>query len=233
MNISLLTYTHSKCFDLHQAYFNRLDKHFSNLGQHIVLSDKNINYKCENIIYNDHDKYPKQVFSGLDLIKNDYVIYSQEDYILFEDVDTQKLIEFTELMKSNDIDFIRLINSGLDGLESSFNNQLLDINQDSKYFFSTQATIWKRKTFQNLFKISDCKTIFDEPENSKFLRQINAKGLCVNYNLSHFGGHANCSTYNYIATALVKGRWNYSEYKEQLDKVFSEFNIDKNVRGVR
>jgi len=36
----------------------------------------------------------------------------------------------------------------------------------------------------------------------------------------------------YIATAIVKGKWNYSEYKNELDILFDMYKINKMERGV-
>ena len=38
--------------------------------------------------------------------------------------------------------------------------------------------------------------------------------------------HHDSSTYPYIATAIVKGMWNVSEYPEELKEVFNEYSID-------
>ena len=44
--------------------------------------------------------------------------------------------------------------------------------------------------------------------------------------------HYNSLVFPYIATAIVKGKWNYLEYKNELDIILNEYNIDKNKRGI-
>jgi hypothetical protein len=39
--------------------------------------------------------------------------------------------------------------------------------------------------------------------------------------------------YPYIATAIIKGKWNLSEYPIELGDLLSEYKIDKSIRGVR
>jgi hypothetical protein len=46
------------------------------------------------------------------------------------------------------------------------------------------------------------------------------------------GNHYDSSIYPYIATALVKGKWNLSEYKKELGTLLEQYNIDKDLRGV-
>lgn len=233
-NLSILTYTNSKASDIHKPYFERINKYF-NINRHIVLSDIKIdNYDVKTIIYNNTSDYYIQMINGLKEVKTDYVIYSQEDYILFDVVD---LIEINNLIKILDNDdkvsFIRLIYSGIDFQTNKYNNDLIYLKPDHNYFFSTQITIWRTSDLIKMFENSKTLTIWDEPNNSKYLMNLGKIGLCTNYKGKMVGGHYNSIIYPYIATAIVKGKWNYSEYKDELDSIFSEYNIDKEIRGIR
>ena len=126
-----------------------------------------------------------------------------------------------------------MIRSGIKGNETTYNNILSIVNPNSEYYFSTQITIWKKEVLKEMFKLSKVNSIFDEPINSKYLKSFLKIGLCVNEIGKKIGGHYNSLDYPYIATAVVKGKWNYSEYQEELDAIFSEYNIDKNIRGIR
>ena len=44
--------------------------------------------------------------------------------------------------------------------------------------------------------------------------------------------HYDSSIFPYIATAIVKGKWNYSEYKNELDILFDNYKINKHERGI-
>jgi hypothetical protein len=46
------------------------------------------------------------------------------------------------------------------------------------------------------------------------------------------GNHYNSSIYPYIATALVKGKWNTLEYGEELSSMFNDYHINPIIRGV-
>ena len=43
--------------------------------------------------------------------------------------------------------------------------------------------------------------------------------------------HYDSNAYPYVATAIVKGKWNMSGYPNELNRILKENNIDKNVRG--
>ena len=234
MNITLITYTHSKVSDLHKPYFDSIKKYFNPLN-HIVLCDKKIDYDGITMsLYENDSKYYQQMINALSEVKTDYVIYSQEDYILFDNVNKDKINKLIKLLdEDNKISFIRLIYSGIDFNIKDYNDELFYLNQDNMYYFSTQITIWRTKDLIEMFKSSKTKSIFDEPENSLHLKNLGKIGLCVKEKGDRVGGHYNSSVYPYIATAIVKGKWNETEYGNKLKVIFSEYNINKELRGVR
>jgi hypothetical protein len=44
--------------------------------------------------------------------------------------------------------------------------------------------------------------------------------------------HYDNYVYPYIATALVRGKWNLREYNVELGKILTEYKIDINKRGI-
>lgn len=232
-NLSLLTYTHSSASDVHPAYFGRISKFFPSMKNIYVACDTNIDYGICSV-YNDSESYTKHMLDTLEKIDTDYVIYSQEDYILFDEVKSDDLQRFIDYMDSDkDISFIRLIHSGLGDGSKKYNDDLYYIDTNSEYFFSTQATIWRKDVLIGLFTISDVETIFDEPKNTPFLKGITDTGLYTTRRGKAVGGHFNSYHYPYIATAIVKGKWNLSEYQRELDSVFAEYGIMPFERGIR
>lgn len=233
-NLSLLTYTHSKASDVHQPYFDSVKKYFK-IDNHVVLSDKIVdNNDIVMAIYDNGENYYQHMLNGLNKVKTDYVIYSQEDYILFNQVDIKRINELISILDSDkNISFIRLIYSGIDFNLVDYDDNLIYLKSDHEYYFSTQITIWRKQDLIDLFTKSKVETIWDEPKNSSHLLELGKIGLCVKDKGEKVGGHYNSSIYPYIATAVVKGKWNYSEYKNHLDFIFTDYNIDKNIRGIR
>ena len=43
--------------------------------------------------------------------------------------------------------------------------------------------------------------------------------------------HFDSKVFPYTATAIVKGKWNFSEYSRELKEVLAECSIDINIRG--
>ena len=82
-----------------------------------------------------------------------------------------------------------------------------------------------------MFQLAKPKSIRDEFSNSKYLLDVSINGLCSYLNGEKIGGHHNSYSYPYIATAIVQGKWNTLEYKDELDIIFNDYNIDKNIRG--
>ena len=64
-------------------------------------------------------------------------------------------------------------------------------------------------------------------------RKNNIKGL-FHYNNENKRGlsHYDSSVYPYIATAVVKGKWNFREYKKELLDILNKLNIDYSKRGI-
>jgi hypothetical protein len=51
-------------------------------------------------------------------------------------------------------------------------------------------------------------------------------------NLAKIGlSHWQSEIYPYIATAIFKGKWNFSEYGAELEELLEEYRIDPNIRG--
>lgn len=44
--------------------------------------------------------------------------------------------------------------------------------------------------------------------------------------------HWDSFCFPYIATAIVKGKWNFLEYSKELSILLEKYNINKNIRGV-
>lgn len=142
------------------------------------------------------------------------------------------LDDYINIMNNDkSISFIRLIKSGINDDSNRYNDNLFYIDRNSHYFYSTQATIWRKSELLRLFKESKSISIRDEVRNSYFLMANGSIGLCAYLTGKKVGGHFNSYSYPYIATAIVQGKWNTLEYNDELSKLFQKYSIDKNKRG--
>lgn len=229
--LSLLTYTHTKCADVHQAYFSRLNKYFSSLTHNYVTCNEFVPYgKC--VVYSDEDPHYIQMVKVLEQIPTEYVIYAQEDYILYDSVNTKELDYIVNVMDADStIPFVRMIVSGVGTYTIPYNDKLSYIDCSSEYYFSTQVSVWRKDVLIKMFNKSKVNSIFDEPQNSTALKEISPRGLYYMNTEKPVGGHFDSIVYPYTATALVKGKWNMKEYSNQLTEIFQEYDLNINQRG--
>jgi hypothetical protein len=172
------------------------------------------------------------MLGGLSKIETEYLIYSQEDYILYDFVNEDLLSKYIDVLDNNkNIMFIRLINSGLSGEETIQDEDFFVIDNNDEYFFSTQITIWRKEVLMNMFKLSKTKLISEETRNSPFLKSLGGLGLCTKLKGEKVGGHFNSIVYPYTAVAILRGKWNFTEYGNVLEDLLKKYNIDKNKRG--
>ena len=232
-NLSLLTYTHTNTKDVHPAYFGRLEKYFPSLKNSFVTCNEKIDYtNC--IVYDDSKTHGTQMINALKQIPTDYVIYAQEDYILFDYVKVDELNKLIEYMESDkEIPFIRLIQSGLGNVTKQYNEDLAYLDSDWEYYFSTQITIWRKDILMQMYLNSNPEKITStEVHLVQSLRDISKNGLFHLKRGNQIGGHFNSYAYPYIATGVVKGKWNYAEYESDLQDVFFEYEINPFERGI-
>ena len=85
-NISLLTYTNSKCSDIQKLYFDSIKLYFP-IENHFVLSDNEINESSITLIkYDNNSKYYEQILHSLDKIKTyiEYVLKKEREINIVE-----------------------------------------------------------------------------------------------------------------------------------------------------
>ena len=233
-DITLLTYTNTKVEDLHEAYFSRIKKFFPDLEKKITLCNQQLTY-TPTVVYSDEQHtYPQQICNALNNIDTEYVLYSQEDYLLYDYVDTRELQRILDYMNANKrIGFVRLIQNSILNTQP-VNEFLVEMSSDILFYFSTQATIWRKDIFRELFLTTNTKLLRDEAENSSFLKALKTRGCCTTFSGERVNDyHYKSIIYPYICTGLVNGAWNCSEYSTELEAVFKEYNIDRTIRGTR
>jgi hypothetical protein len=181
-------------------------------------------------IYNEEDNYSDIWVSVLKKINIDFFIYLQEDFILYDDVKINKINEYTETLKNGDYSFVRLIKSG--DVNDKITDTLYEISSSNPYVFAMQTTIWKTKDYIGLLENVHEKKWLETDKYKQYMSENKIKGLCHYDNEPKRGGnHYDSNVYPYIATALVKGKWILSEYKNELNPLLLNYNIEFNKRG--
>lgn len=192
-----------------------------------------VNEKFDNIpeeydikYYDDSKTYTERLVELLNQIEDDLFLFIHEDMFLIDYPQMNYLKRYKQLVEEDKADSIKLIPVG------SFDNQCIfepTLYKNSYSKFSIQPTIIKRNTLLNLVK--DVKLNIWEFENHIMPNEhdyIARIGKEKKRGVHHYDS----SIFPYIATAINKGKWNFTEYSNELIPILQECNIDKNVRGV-
>lgn len=228
-----VVYTNSNCGDVFSPFYIQNKKHCK--LPLCVVSDYDVNVEVDGFFkYSNNESYCKVWVDALKKFDSEYFIYLQEDFFLYDDVNEEILEQYKNQLADSEYSFVRLLKSGKLGLKEVFNN-LYEIESTNQNIFSMQATIWKTEDYIKLMEIVGSKGWLEtDADYRRIMGELDMKGLY------HFDGEAKIGTnhhdsnvYPYIATAVVKGKWNMSEYPVQLFKILNQHEIDINKRGKR
>lgn len=234
-NISLIVDTNSNYSDVWTSCFSRLDKYCKDIKKYAFVDDSSdLPENIIPIIYDNNESYRNQFLSCIKKVPEKYILYTSEDYILYDYVDLKKINELCKLLDDTDFNFVKLIK----GSENVFpySENLFEIDTKDKNFFAQQASIWNTRDFEKIFETAPGNNtrMQHEPMGSSICRSLGYRGLQYYSGTPKRGiAHYDSSIYPYIATAVVKGLWNFSEYAEELSEVFKEYGIDYTLRGLR
>lgn len=234
-----LTYTHTDCADVWPVYFHQMQRFFDFGIEHMVAVNRlhgSLPSSVRPIAYNDNLPYPQRLMSCLERLSEfDFVFFDHEDMFLYDEPDREELQAYYACLSSGDLDHIRMIKGGdckyeqMQGVPSLFR---LDLR--SKWIFSIQPGFWKRTALIEVLKANPDVNIWDfEVKSQKAVKKLKLKaGFSYRQGAKRGLHHFDNDVYPYIATAIVKGKWNLREYREELGSLLAEHGIDSSVRGV-
>jgi hypothetical protein len=164
--------------------------------------------------------------------------------IVNEMPNTSLIENYSKLMKTKPIhrlfpwrlDVIRLIQGGkfisIPFPGKKFNN-LNRISRLSPWIFSLQPSLWSRSAIIKVLRKHKGQTIWEFEKKAQWTFRKSFLGAgTIKENLAKIGlSHRQSKIYPYIATAIFKGKWNFSEYGAELDQLLKEYKIDPHTRG--
>lgn len=184
-------------------------------------------------IYLNDESYYQVWINAVEKFGGEYFIYLQEDFILYNDINEQKIEEYVDFLKANpQYSFVRLLRSG-NLYNKKLSDTLYEIESTNMNVFAMQATVWRTADYIRLMNLAKSpRWLESDVDYRGIMIALNMQGA-YHYNGEERGGlmHNNSKVYPYIATALVRGLWNVSEYDTQLKPILAEYNIDLNKRG--
>jgi hypothetical protein len=230
--IPQIIYTNSNCSDIWEMFVTENQKN-TNSDLYVICNNDDfpIMDKTKIFTYDNNSDYYLSWVSGLVKFNVKNFIYLQEDFVLYDKVNDEKILEICEILNNSDYSFIRLIKSGNLNDVKIFDN-LYEIEPCNNDIFSMQPTIWKTDDYIKILNSVMEKKWFETTEYRNFMCINNIKGLYYYNGESKRGlNHYDSSIYPYIATALVRGRWNTKEYHNELLPLIEKYNININIRG--
>jgi hypothetical protein len=238
-DIATITYTTSKYSDVWNMHFLQMSKHssliksyaFSDAGSEILwnLADHQL------VTYDNSDPYWKQYLGCLESIPENYVIYLQEDFILFSDVKFEEVVRYQNFLENSEYDYVRLIRCGYSTpLNRHVKDDIYEVDMATNDAFSMQATLWKKSSLQKLYAhVKSEKWLESEAWNSG-ARNCKIKGTFIYNNEPQVGAfHYDSKVWPYVCTAINRGKWNIDQYPEIMKNMFETYSVDPQVRGIR
>lgn len=220
MELKNIVYSNSEYFDVLEIFLQQQEIYGIDIKNIIIFSDRQYeNYNC--IIYDNKDSYAKRMVDCLSKLDCEIILYQHEDMFLYSNPDNVRLIKYLNFLQKSNYSFIRLCRTGSCQLKKIKEfNSLYEINQSSNDFFAVQPTLWKIKYFINFLSNALDNSIWQLELNSSFIsKKANIYGLMHFDNENLRGGHFDSNVWPYIATAIVKGKWNFIEYSNELFKI--------------
>ena len=244
-SLALVIDTNSRYSDVWSPCFGRLERFFPKDLKKYVCVDEGFEGKAHTVgnipkdfvkvLYNDNETYRNQFLGCLEQIEEEFILYTSEDYILFDAVNQEKISYILDALSKSDYSFVKLTKGPEEVTQHLYYKKLFTINPNSSNFFAQQASVWRTRDFEKMFRASPESNgrMQQEPGGSDVCRSIGiTKGLQYHDGEKKRGlFHYDSSVFPHIATAVVKGKWNIAEYFSELMDVFEEYDIDMSIRG--
>lgn len=238
-DLCVITYTTSKYKDVWPMHFGQLSKHRAGIKSY-VLSDHGsrelFDFSDHKLLeHDDNDPYWTQYAKALETIPEKYVIYLQEDFIMFANPNKHALERYMKLLDAEIYDYVRLIRCGYQTpLDHPIGEDLYEVDMRTNDAFSMQATMWNKSRMLGLYKQVKSEKWLEAEHWNIGCRDLNIRGAFC-YNQEHKIGafHYDSMVWPYVCTAINRGKWNIDQYPSTMKEMFDTYNIDPNIRGIR
>jgi len=226
---NLIIYSHTDYSDVWKPLFVSIKKYLNNYKITLFVNklSENLEIDCEQVIYDESLCYTERLKSCLEKVNIDFFLFMHEDMFLYDTPKYEHIERYFTHVENNFAKSIKLIPVGSNRYVSKFDNTLY-ITEYSK--FSIQPTIISKSHLVDLLDKYGPKNIW-EFESS--IQNFGNEFVSILGNEKKRGiYHYDSEVFPYIATAIVKGRWNFSEYKKELEETLFSCGIDEKLRGI-
>ena len=195
------------------------------------------------IYYDTAKKYRDQFLSGIQHVKEEFCIYISEDYILYENIRSDLIQNYRTVLEENrNLSFVRFMKGGLGDMDfPSYHHypKLHQMHHSFPYFYTNQAAIWRTRDLEKIhmhgpnlhIANKDWENSF-EYQATKTCQELDIQGTyCYHGEPKRGAYHYDSIVFPHLSTALVKGKWNLSEYPSRMKALLEQYNINMNQRG--
>jgi hypothetical protein len=215
-----------------------LDDLFPEIKSYVISDVFSDSYKNHTFMtYNNEDFYWKHWVENLEKIPCKYFIYMQDDFFLYKKPDIEALEKYIAFLEERrDFSFVRLIANSKLPLDQILigwgKNDLYLLPLGDPQIFAMQATIWRKDKFLELYKEVKSNDFREKEDYTRASIKLNLQGSYV-YSREPKRGmfHYDSSVFPYVATGLIRRKWNTLEYPKELDWLTKKYGIDMTVRG--
>ncbi len=238
-NVAIVTYTTSRYSDVWAMHFGQLSQHAASLKSYAFSDEESLPLwkfsDHELVCYKNSEDYWSQYTKCLQSVSEDFMIYSQEDFILFSDVDLESLEKYKKFLSESTYDYVRLIRCGYSTpLTNHVREDIYEVDMKTSDAFSMQATLWKKSSLQKLYKEVKSKLWLESEAWNDGARRLGIRGTFIYNNERKIGAfHYDSKIYPYVCTAINRGKWNVDQYPEVMASLFKKYSVDPAVRGIR
>jgi hypothetical protein len=251
-DLAIVVNTNSNYKDIWPMFFGELRKYSPSINSYTFVNSGVYEYSpgfqlCDytgvyrSIIYYDNSTcFRDQYLSCIKQVPEKYCLTMNDDYVLYNSIDFDKIKEYINILEKTDYSFVRFTSTD-ENHQDMYTSGLYKIPFYSSNLYSQTASIWKTRILEKIHEKGpqlhigtrgDKDGHFEDSVNN-ICMSLGIQGLvCWNREKKRGIAHYDSNIFPYIASALVRGKWNIKEYSEELMPLIKKYNIDISKRGI-
>ena len=227
-DIAHFCYTHSSYLDGWKLTFQQQRRHLGFFSREFLAIEESSEFATfagqphvQRVFYDEKLSYTERLLQALEQIDADYIYFTHEDMPLMRTPMTNAIIEARDLLERKPENaVVRMIRVGR-GLRLNLDRPsrlpyFAQISCFSRWKFSIQPSLWKRSSLIALLNKCPNLNVWEFEVHGQ--REFSKLGFRAFQPISSGARrgrhHFDSSLYPYVATAIVKGKWNLREYPE-------------------
>lgn len=239
-DLALVVNTNSCNSDVWSMFYGQLEKFWPKCKSY-TFSDIEVPFDTKTILYDSNLSFRDQYLSCIKQVSEKYVLCLNEDYIIFDNINFDKLNEYLEILILTGYQFIRFTSTKEFHTKSILSPTLYPIPFYSNNLYSQTLSLWKTRTLEQIHEKTPNGEIGSKGEQlghfevlaNNTCMKLGIDGLCHYDNEPQRGkAHFDCNVIPYICSMLIKGKVNMFEYKKELQPLINEYKFSTSTRGI-